>query len=102
MAQRKYLNSGFLTISSGLVSLGFFWLSVFVGEVLGGDNISKWHLIFCGAGIFVSVITAIVGLAFYIGLCLRLWRDTSSANWRLWAFGTILLLAAGSSLLFYH
>jgi uncharacterized membrane protein YhaH (DUF805 family) len=70
-------------------------------KFFGFGNVPQRLLIFCEACVVVAIITSIVALVFYVPLCLRLWRDANRTNWRLWAVGTVLLLGAGSSVLFY-
>jgi len=101
MMQSRSFNSGIFCIASSLFALAFFWLSVVIVRFFGFGNVPHSLLIFCGACIVTAIIACIVALVFYVALCLRLWRNSNHANWRLWTIGTVLLLAAGSSVLFY-
>src|ERR1039458_4718570 len=99
--QSRRFHSGVFCIASSLFALAFFWLSILIMRFFGFGNVPHSLLIFCGVCIVTAIIGSIVALIFYVPLCLRLWRERSRANWRLLAFGTVLLLAAGSSVLFY-
>jgi hypothetical protein len=99
--QSSRFHSGVFCIASSLFALAFFWLSVLIVRFFGSGSVPQPLLIFCGVCIVTAIIGSIVALVFYVPLCLRLWRNRNPANWRLWAFGTVLLLAAGSSVLFY-
>jgi hypothetical protein len=99
--QSKYFNSGVLCIASSLFALALFWLSVLIMKFYGSGHFPHSLLTFCGICIVTALIACIVALFLYIPLCLRLWRNANRANWRLWTIGTVLLLAAGSSVLFY-
>jgi hypothetical protein len=68
---------------------------------LGGDRASKEVVILSMTSIVISIVACIVALIFYVVFCLGVWRNPNLANWRLWAFGTVLLLAAAGSILFY-
>ena len=100
-ATNKTLSSGLYLIGACLISLAFFWFSVFAFKYLGGDRTSREVVVLSMTCIVISIGACIVALVFYTVVCFGVWRNPNLANWRLWAFGTALLLAAVGSVLFY-
>src|SRR5262249_28518735 len=100
-----HLNSGLFCIAGSLLALKLFWLGILISRFLSFSAGARHapfplsHLCtFCFAVAFLAWLAAII---FYVPLCLRLWRASNRANWLLWVVGTVLLVAAGSSVLFY-
>jgi len=99
--QSRRSNPGVLCIAGSLFALAFFWLPFLIERFYGSGHLSPALLVFGGACGFTALSGCIVALVFYVPLCWRVWRDSSRANWRLWAVGTVLLLAVVRSVLFY-
>jgi hypothetical protein len=85
-----------MCIAGSLFALALFLFSFLIERFYGYGKVSPALLVFGGVCGFTAMIGYIVALVFYVPLCLRVWRDSSRANWRLWAVGNVLLLAAGS------
>jgi hypothetical protein len=100
--QSRRSNSGVLCIASSLFALAFFWLIVLMEGFYGSGQVPPALLVFGGICGFIAMSGCLAALVFYVPLCLKVWRDASRANWVLWAAATVLLLAAGGSVLFYY
>ena len=95
--QSRRSNPGVMCIAGSLFALALFLLPFLIERFYGYGKVSPALLVFGGVCGFTAFVGYIVALVFYVPLCLTVWRDSSRANWRLWAVGTVLLLAAGGS-----
>ena len=99
--QSSRFHSGVFCIASSVFALALLGLVVLLERICGADHLSPVLLFFGGLCLGAASLGWVLALLFYVPLCLRVWRDPSRSNWRLWAVGTVLLFAAGGSVLRY-